>query len=280
MLVKLTSKVEEKKRWLRMNVMLSLLRCRIYDPPRRRPNRCIKPKGSLYARGLKHTARQMRLCGTRTSQKTYQNLYFWTNLACFGALLVTSGPRKLFSIELRPAEHCCFGMWPSDQIEFETPALRLRLHYITLLYSFLHFFLSTTQQRCCLFICILLLFSYPFFPDIISQIFLLFNISIFVSNGFLNIFFGVTCPFWMSSLFSFFCHQVVLLIHLVFWWTPESNSFLRTMAQTVSPRSSPLDQGAFQTVSNGLRQNQFMSLSLNLENGSFMNCVIFVLHFW
>jgi hypothetical protein len=34
---------------------------------------------------------------------------------------------------------------------------------------------------------------------------------------FLNIFFGVTCPFWLSLLFSFFfCHQVVHLIHLVF----------------------------------------------------------------
>jgi hypothetical protein len=56
-------------------------------------------------------------------------------------------------------------------------------------------------------------------------------------------FFGVTCPFWLSLLFSFFfCHQVVHLIHLVFRRTRELNPRPRTMVQTVSP--SPLDQGA------------------------------------
>ncbi len=54
----------------------------------------------------------------------------------------------------------------------------------------------------------------------------------------------MTCPFWLSSLFSFFCHQVVLCIHLVFMWTRELNSHPRTMAQTVSPPHLPLDQGA------------------------------------
>ncbi len=32
-------------------------------------------------------------------------------------------PQKLFSIKLRPAEHYSFGMWSSDQFEFETLAL-------------------------------------------------------------------------------------------------------------------------------------------------------------
>ncbi len=36
----------------------------------------------------------------------------------------------------------------------------------------------------------------------------------------------------------------VLLIHLVFRWTRESNSHPRTMAQTVNPQHLPLDQGA------------------------------------
>jgi hypothetical protein len=63
--------------------------------------------------------------------------------------------------------------------------------------------------------------------------------------SFLKYFFGVTCPFWLSLLlWLFFCHQVVLLIHLVIRWALESNSCPRTMAQTVSPRHSPLDQGA------------------------------------
>ncbi len=63
---------------------------------------------------------------------------------------------------------------------------------------------------------------------------------------FKNLFFGVTCcPYWLSLLFSFFfCHQVVHLIHLVFRWTWELNPRPRTMAQTVSPWRSPLDQGA------------------------------------
>ncbi len=55
----------------------------------------------------------------------------------------------------------------------------------------------------------------------------------------------MTCPFWLSLLFAFFfCHQVVHLIHLVFRWTGELNQRPRTMAQTVSPWRSPLDQGA------------------------------------
>jgi hypothetical protein len=45
-------------------------------------------------------------------------------------------------------------------------------------------------------------------------------------------------------IFVLFCHQVVCLIHLVFRQTRELNSRPRTMAQTVSPRRSPLDQGA------------------------------------
>ncbi len=45
-------------------------------------------------------------------------------------------------------------------------------------------------------------------------------------------------------IFVLFCHQVVILIHLVFRQTRELNSCPRTMAQTVSPQRSPLDQGA------------------------------------
>ncbi len=53
------------------------------------------------------------------------------------------------------------------------------------------------------------------------------------------LFFGVTCLFWLSLLLSlFFCHQVVHLIHLVFRWTRELNSHLRTMARSVTPWSS------------------------------------------
>ncbi len=61
-------------------------------------------------------------------------------------------------------------------------------------------------------------------------------------------FFGVTCHIWLSFIcllyLFFFCHQVVHLIHLVFRWTRELNPRPRTMAQTVSPWYSPLDQGA------------------------------------
>ncbi len=45
-------------------------------------------------------------------------------------------------------------------------------------------------------------------------------------------------------IFVLFCHQVVHLIHLVFRPTRELNSRPMTMAQTVGPRRSPLDQGA------------------------------------
>ncbi len=62
---------------------------------------------------------------------------------------------------------------------------------------------------------------------------------------FFKYFFGATCPFWLSLLFSFFfCHQVVHLIHLVFRSSWELNPRPRTMAQTVSPWRSPLDQVA------------------------------------
>ncbi len=45
-------------------------------------------------------------------------------------------------------------------------------------------------------------------------------------------------------IFIFFCHHVVCFIHLVFRQTQELNSCPRTMVQTVSPKCSPLDQGA------------------------------------
>jgi hypothetical protein len=45
-------------------------------------------------------------------------------------------------------------------------------------------------------------------------------------------------------IFVLFCHQVVHFIHLVFRQTWELNSHPRTVAQTVSPQRSPLDQGA------------------------------------
>ncbi len=63
---------------------------------------------------------------------------------------------------------------------------------------------------------------------------------------FLNIFFLVwLAPFGCLYYFQyFFCHQVVHLIHLVFRQTQELNPRPRTMAQTMSSRRSPLDQGA------------------------------------
>ncbi len=67
---------------------------------------------------------------------------------------------------------------------------------------------------------------------------------IFIFWSFFKYFFGVACLFWLPLLFSFFCHQVILIIHLVFRWTRELNSCLRTMAQTVSPKHSSLYQGA------------------------------------
>ncbi len=63
--------------------------------------------------------------------------------------------------------------------------------------------------------------------------------------SFLFYFFGVTCPFWLSLLFFIlFCHQVVRIFHLVFRQTRKLNSLPRTMAKTVSPQHSQLDQGA------------------------------------
>jgi hypothetical protein len=82
------------------------------------------------------------------------------------------------------------------------------------------------------------------------------------NSCFFNMFFGVTCPFWLSLLFLFFCHQVVHLIHLVFRWTREWNPRLRTMAQTVSPRCSPLDQGA--SPKNFLLPHAFITRFLKL----------------
>jgi hypothetical protein len=62
------------------------------------------------------------------------------------------------------------------------------------------------------------------------------------NQSFYKYFFSVTCPFWLFLLLSLFiCHQVV---HLVFRWTRELNSHLRTMARNVSPWRSPLDKGA------------------------------------
>ncbi len=37
-------------------------------------------------------------------------------------------------------------------------------------------------------------------------------------------FFGVTCPFWLYLLFSFFCHQVVILIHLDYLGEPRDQT--------------------------------------------------------
>ncbi len=51
-------------------------------------------------------------------------------------------------------------------------------------------------------------------------------------------------PFGCLYYFHFFCHLVVRFIHLVFRQTRELYSSPRTMAQTVSPRRSLLDQGA------------------------------------
>ncbi len=63
---------------------------------------------------------------------------------------------------------------------------------------------------------------------------------------FLKIFFWCDLPLLaVFIIFVLFCHQVVNFIHLVFRQTQELNSCPRTMAQIVSPRHSPLDQGAF-----------------------------------
>jgi hypothetical protein len=60
-----------------------------------------------------------------------------------------------------------------------------------------------------------------------------------------NIFFCCDLPLLaVFIIFILFCHQVVYFIYLVFRKTWELNSRPRTMAQTVSPRRSPLDQGA------------------------------------
>ncbi len=58
------------------------------------------------------------------------------------------------------------------------------------------------------------------------------------------------CDLPLLAVFIFFvlfCYQVVNFIHLVFRQTRELNSRPRTMAQTASPRHSPLDQGASPT---------------------------------
>ncbi len=39
------------------------------------------------------------------------------------AILVNCGPQNLFSKKLWPAENFFFGMWPSDEFQYETPAL-------------------------------------------------------------------------------------------------------------------------------------------------------------
>ncbi len=70
------------------------------------------------------------------------------------------------------------------------------------------------------------------------------NKNLVINFHFFLYYFVETCPFWLSLLFSFFCHQVVLLIHLVLRWTRKLNLRPRTMAQTLRPRRSPLDQGA------------------------------------
>jgi hypothetical protein len=54
-------------------------------------------------------------------------------------------------------------------------------------------------------------------------------------------FFGVTCFFWLSLLF--FCFSAIKWYSLYASRTQGSNPRRRTMAQTVSPRCSPLDQG-------------------------------------
>jgi len=57
--------------------------------------------------------------------------------------------------------------------------------------------------------------------------------------------FRVTCTFGCQYYFHyFFCHQVVHLFHLVFRWNQDSNPRQWTMARIVSPRHSPVDQGA------------------------------------
>ncbi len=64
-------------------------------------------------------------------------------------------------------------------------------------------------------------------------------------NIFLKIFFWCDLPLLaVFIIFFLFCHQVVHFIHLVFRRTLELNSRPRTMARTVSPQRSPLDQGA------------------------------------
>jgi hypothetical protein len=70
-------------------------------------------------------------------------------------------------------------------------------------------------------------------------------------NIFLSLYTFLICFFWFDLtilavfiIFVLFCQQVVRLIHLVFRQTGELNSCPRTMAQTVSPRHSPLDQAA------------------------------------
>jgi hypothetical protein len=68
-------------------------------------------------------ARQMYSCGPRTPQKNDKSIKFDQIKLILRAFLVNFGPQKLFSYKLRPAEHFFSRMWPSDQFEFETPAL-------------------------------------------------------------------------------------------------------------------------------------------------------------
>ncbi len=90
----------------------------------------------------------------------------------------------------------------------------------------------------------------------------------------------MTCLFWLSLLFSFFfCDQVVHPIHLVCRWARETNSHRRTMALTVSPGCSPLDQGAssflsFFWMSVGFSGSLYLSLCLP----SLFLCQSFFLH--
>ncbi len=71
----------------------------------------------------------------------------------------------------------------------------------------------------------------------------------------------MNCPLLaVFIIFIIFCHQVVYFIHLVFRQPRELNLCPLTMAQTVSPWRSPLDQGA------SLRPMMFGLEIVNLGN--------------